>query len=116
MSIIVKICGMTTSADALAAAEAGADAIGLMFYDRSPRHVSLKTAAEIARQLPPTVLKVGVFVNAPEETILRALGECALNILQFHGDEPPDYCLSFPVMTIKAFRIRDAKSLHALPA
>jgi phosphoribosylanthranilate isomerase len=116
MSTIVKICGITSPADALAAAEAGADAIGLMFYDRSPRHVSLASAAEIARQLPSNVLKVGVFVNAPEETVLRALGECALNLLQFHGDEPPEYCLSFPVMTIKAFRIRDAKSLHALPA
>jgi phosphoribosylanthranilate isomerase len=115
MGTIVKICGITNPADALAAAEAGADAVGLMFYEQSPRHVSLKTASEIARQLPPSVIKVGVFVNAPEEVVLRAAGECALNLLQFHGEETPEYCLSFPVMTLKAFRIRDAESLGALP-
>jgi phosphoribosylanthranilate isomerase len=115
MSVIVKICGITSIADALAATNAGADALGLMFYEKSPRHVALKTAAEIARQLPPFVIKVGVFVNAPEAVVMRAVSECGLNILQFHGDETPEYCQLFPVMTIKAFRIRDAASLKALP-
>jgi phosphoribosylanthranilate isomerase len=115
MSTIVKICGLTSLADAEAAADAGADAIGLMFYEASPRNVSLKTAAEIARQLPTVVIKVGVFVNAPEDLVTRAIAECGLNILQFHGDESPEYCGLFPVMTIKAFRIRDAQSLLALP-
>ncbi len=114
MSAIVKICGITSPADALAAAGAGADALGLMFYEKSPRHVPLKTAAEIARLLPPFVIKVGVFVNAPEELVLRAIGECDLNLLQFHGDESPEYCRLFPVMTIKAFRIKDAGSLKPL--
>jgi phosphoribosylanthranilate isomerase len=114
MSTVVKICGITNAADALAAAGSGADALGLMFYEGSPRHVTVKAAAEIARQLPPSVIKVGVFVNAPEDAVLRAIGECGLNIVQFHGDETPEYCGLFPVMTIKAFRVRDAGSLKAL--
>jgi len=115
MSTIVKICGITSTADALAATEAGADALGFMFYEKSPRNIALKAAVEITRQLPPFVIKVGVFVNAPEAVVMRAVSECGLNILQFHGDETPDYCQLFPVMTIKAFRIRDAASLKALP-
>jgi phosphoribosylanthranilate isomerase len=114
MSTIVKICGITDIADGLAATEAGADAIGLMFHEPSPRHVSLKTAAAIARELPPFVIKVGVFVNAPEDAVLRAIGECGLNIAQFHGEETPEFCSLFPIMTVKAFRIRDADSLKAL--
>ena len=114
MSVIVKICGITSVADGLAAAEAGADAVGLMFYEGSPRHVSPQTAAEIARDLPPFVIKVGVFVNAPEVEVTRAISECGLNIVQFHGDESPDYVRRFPVMTIKAFRIRDESSLQPL--
>lgn len=114
MSTIVKICGITNPADALAAVEAGADALGLMFYEPSPRNIPLKLAAEIARQLPPFIVKVGVFVNAEEDTVSRAIGECGLNIAQFHGDETPEFCKLFPVMTIKAFRIRDAGSLKAL--
>jgi phosphoribosylanthranilate isomerase len=114
MSTIVKICGITSPADALAAATAGADAIGLMFYEGSPRHVTTATAVKIVRELPPHVIKVGVFVNAPEDLVQRAIAECTLNIVQFHGDETPEYCGLFPVMTIKAFRIRDADSLLAL--
>src|SRR5450759_3619837 len=95
MSVKVKICGITSPADAVAAAEAGADLIGLMFYKESPRQVSLQTAAKIARVLPPFVLKVGVFVNAPEDLVVRAVGECGLNLLQFHGDEPPEFCTQF---------------------
>jgi phosphoribosylanthranilate isomerase len=114
MSTIVKICGITSAADGAAAAEAGADALGLMFYEKSPRHVTMKAAAEIVRQLPPFVIKVGVFVNAPEELVMRAIGECGLNVLQFHGEETPEYCALFPVMTIKAFRVRDAESLTSL--
>lgn len=115
MSVKVKICGITSPADAVAAAEAGADLIGLMFYEKSPRHVSLQTAAKIARALPPFVVKVGVFVNAPEDWVVRAIGECGLNLLQFHGDEPPEFCTRFGVMSMKAFRIRDLKSLKELP-
>jgi len=115
MSVKIKICGITTVADAAAAAEAGADLIGLMFYEKSPRHISLKTAAKIAGAIPAYVLKTGVFVNPPEELVTRAIGECGLNFLQFHGDEPPEFCVQFGIMSMKAFRIRDRRSLKSLP-
>ena len=86
MSVTVKICGITSEADALAAAEAGADAIGLMFYEDSPRHVTLEQARAISAALPPHVMRVGVFVNAKEAFVHQALNECVLNILQFHVD------------------------------
>jgi phosphoribosylanthranilate isomerase len=114
MAVQVKICGITNPADGLAAAAAGADALGFVFYDASPRHVTVEAASEIVRQLPPLVVKAGVFVNAPEELVLQAIGACGLNLLQFHGEEPPEYCLQFGLMSMKAFRIRDAESLSAL--
>jgi phosphoribosylanthranilate isomerase len=116
MSVKVKICGITSTADALAAIEAGADMLGLNFCEASPRHISLPMAAEIARQVPPFVVKVGVFVNADEGLVTRAIGDCGLNLLQFHGDEAPEYCTQFGLMCMKAFRIRDVESLKALPA
>ena len=114
MSIQVKICGITSVADAQAAVGAGADLIGLMFYDKSPRHVTLETAAEIARSISPFVVKVGVFVNPTEELVTRAIAECNLSLLQFHGEETPEFCTKFGVMSMKAFRVRDAESLRAL--
>jgi phosphoribosylanthranilate isomerase len=115
MSVIVKICGITNVPDAVAAVEAGADALGFMFYDASPRHVSIREAAGIIRELPPLVMKVGVFVDAPEDTVMRAIGDCGLSLLQFHGHETPEYCTQFGLMSMKAFRIRNAESLAALP-
>jgi phosphoribosylanthranilate isomerase len=114
MPVKVKICGITNRPDGMAAAEAGADALGFVFYDHSPRRISVEAAAGLIRQLPPFVMKVGVFVNAPADLVLRAVRECGLNLLQFHGDEPPEYCLQFGLMSMKAFRIRDAASLQAL--
>jgi len=114
MSVKVKICGITSAADANASVEAGADALGFMFYDQSPRHVSVPAAAEIIRELPPFVMKVGVFVNASEDTVQRAIAECGLNLLQFHGEETPEFCTQFGLMSMKAFRMRDAGSLKDL--
>ena len=114
MSVKVKICGITSVADALVAAEAGADMIGLMFYEPSPRNITLATAVEISRALPPFVLKVGVFVNPDEQLVTRAIAECGLNLLQFHGDETSDFCTQFGVMSLKALRVRDAESLKPL--
>src|SRR3954468_1258739 len=111
MSTIVKICGITNTDDGLAAVEVGADAIGLMFFEPSPRNVSLQTAGEIASRLPPYIIKVGVFVNPTEELVSRAVTDCGLNVLQFHGEETPEFCQLFPVMSIKAFRIKDESSL-----
>ncbi len=115
MGVQVKICGITSEGDGCAAAAAGADMIGLMFYERSPRHVSWANAAAIARALPPHVLKVGVFVNPPVAAVQRAIAECGVSLLQFHGEETPEFCTQFGVRSLKAFRIRDAASLTALP-
>ena len=115
MSTRVKICGITNLADAQAAVAAGADVLGLNFYEGSPRRVSMKTAAEISKQLPPFVMRAGVFVNADEDLVTRAIGECGLSLLQFHGDEPPEFCTQFGLMSMKAFRIRDVESLKEVP-
>jgi phosphoribosylanthranilate isomerase len=115
MAVTVKICGITNVADGRAAADAGADALGFVFCEQSPRRVAIEAAAEIIRALPPFVVKVGVFVNAPEELVFRAIAECGLSLLQFHGEETPEYCVQFGVMSMKAFRIRNADSLLALP-
>ena len=115
MAVKVKICGITNLRDARAAVEAGADALGFVFCEKSPRRVSLESAAGIIRELAPFIMKVGVFVDAPTDLVYRAIGECGLNVLQFHGEETPEYCLQFGLMTMKAFRMRDEKSLLLLP-
>ncbi len=112
----VKICGITNPADASTAVEAGADALGFMFYRPSPRWVACERAAEIIRELPPFVAKVGVFVNPTEQEVRRAIGDGGLDTLQFHGEEPPEFCRRFGLKVIKAFRIRDAESLATLRA
>jgi phosphoribosylanthranilate isomerase len=115
METRVKICGITNVADAQAAVEAGADAIGFIFYEKSPRFVSIETAAEISKQLPPFLMRVGVFVNAPEEFIFRAMSEIGLSMLQFHGHETPEYCVQFGLMSMKAFPMRNEESLKEIP-
>jgi phosphoribosylanthranilate isomerase len=114
MSVKVKICGITNASDALAAVESGADALGFMFYEKSPRRISIPQAVEVIRELPPFIMKVGVFVDAEEDTVMRAIGDCGLTMLQFHGQETPEYCMQFGLMNMKAFRMRDAESLKAL--
>ncbi len=114
MKTQVKICGITSVADGLAAAEAGADLIGLMFYEASPRRVSLAQALEITHALPPFVLRVGVFVNPSPDLVLQAISECHLSMLQFHGDETSDFCTQFGLMSMKAIRMRDETSLAQL--
>lgn len=115
MDTKIKICGITNPTDALAAVEAGADALGFIFYERSPRYVSLKAAVDISRQLPPFVMRVGVFVNAEEGLILRAIGEAGLTMLQFHGDEAPEFCRQFGLMSMKAFRVHGPETLDQIP-
>jgi phosphoribosylanthranilate isomerase len=114
MGTRVKICGITNLADAQAAIEAGADALGFNFYEQSPRHLTEADAAGISRELPPLIMRVGVFVNAPEDLVVRAIGEGNLGLLQFHGDEPPEFCTQFGLMSMKAFRIRDAETLKEI--
>lgn len=115
MSVRVKICGITSLVDGQTAVEAGADLVGFVFYPQSPRFVRIEEAAAISAALPAAVLRVGVFVNADPELVWRAVQLCGLGLLQFHGEEPPEFCLQFGLMTMKAFRIRDAASLAILP-
>ena len=116
MNVKVKICGITRTTDALAAADAGADALGFMFYVSSPRCVNHERAAQIIRELPPFVARVGVFVNPTEAEVREAIARCGLDTLQFHGEETPEFCRKFGLKVIKAFRIRDAASLQATGA
>ena len=114
MPVRVKICGITNTADAVAAVEAGADALGFMFFESSKRNVSPNLAAEIIRELPPLVSKAGVFVNATEDYIRRTMEKTGINILQLHGEETPEFCTRFePFPVVKAFRMRDHDSLSA---
>lgn len=115
MSVRIKICGITNVEDARAAVAAGADALGFMFYERSPRCVSPHAAAEIVRAVPPFVARVGVFVNASEAEVRRAVAESGVDTVQFHGDETPEFCRRFaPLKVYKAFRIQSAASLAGL--
>ena len=98
----------------MAAAEAGADAIGLMFYEDSPRHVTISQAKVISEALPKHIVRVGVFVNAEESLISQAVIDCTLNILQFHGDESPEDCGRYNVMSLKAFRMQGPETLEAM--
>ena len=103
----VKICGITRPDDGRHAARAGADAIGLVFYPPSPRYVSPRQAADIVAALPPFVTTVGLFVDAPPEQIAALLEQVPLDMLQFHGDELPEYCAAFQRPWINALRMRD---------
>jgi len=106
MATAVKICGITRPEDALAAARAGAHAIGLVFYAKSPRHVTPARAAEIIRVLPPFVTTVGLFVDATAEGVRAALAEAPVGLLQFHGDETPEFCCQFKRPYVKAVRVK----------
>ena len=86
METKVKICGITNLDDALAAVEAGADALGLMFYEASPRCISIEAAQVIAAKLPPHILRVGVFVDPEPDLVMLAMRRCDLSLLQFHGE------------------------------
>jgi phosphoribosylanthranilate isomerase len=102
----VKICGITRAADAAAAARAGADAIGLVFYPPSPRFLSVERAREIRDALPPFVQSVALFVNADAAQIAQVIGRVHPAMLQFHGDEPPEFCAQFGLPFVKAYRMR----------
>lgn len=101
----VKICGITRVEDARAAIDSGADALGLVFYSKSPRYVELSVAANIARTIGPFVTIVGLFVNAGEAQVREAVKTVGLDMLQFHGDEDEVYCAQFERPYIKAIRM-----------
>jgi len=103
----VKICGLTREQDVRSAVALGADAIGLVFHAPSPRAVSLELASALAAQVPAFVTVVGLFVDAEPEAVRRVLRQVPLGALQFHGNEPPDYCGIFARPWIKALAMRD---------
>ena len=110
----VKICGITRREDAREAVRLGADAIGLVFYPPSPRALSVARAREIVEGLPPFVTVVGLFVDEPREGIARVLHQVRIDLLQFHGREPPEACREFGRPYIKAVRMRDGVDLHQI--
>ncbi|MDA8427872.1 MAG: phosphoribosylanthranilate isomerase [Geobacteraceae bacterium] len=111
----VKICGITSPEDAFTAIEAGADALGFVFYSASPRHVSPEQAAAIIRGLPPFVQTVGLFVNEDSAIVNSIADQCGLDVIQLHGEETPEYCESIRRRILKAFRVKDITILDALP-
>ncbi len=111
----IKFCGMTRLSDALVAAENGANALGFIFYPRSPRYLPPEKARELIRRLPPEVIRVGVFVNEAVEKVKEIYHICGLDLVQLHGDENPDYCRRFPApMLIRAVSPRNGADLAVL--
>jgi phosphoribosylanthranilate isomerase len=110
----VKICGISNLEDALIAVEAGADALGFVFYDKSPRHVTPEQASEIIRHLPPFVQTVGLFVNESSDRINQLADQCGLDLIQLHGDEDAAFCSRLYRRVIKALRVKDITSLEEM--
>lgn len=110
----IKICGITSVEDALAVANAGADAIGLVFYEPSPRYVSIEQAEKIAKAVGPFVTTVALFVNADKKTIDSVLRQVPIQLLQFHGDESEEFCKQFARPYIKALRMREGVDVNQL--
>ena len=111
MKTRIKICGLTRLEDVQAAVGAGADAIGLVFYPPSPRHVDLATASKLARAIPPFVTIVGLFVNADPALVKATLAAVPIHLLQFHGDEDESYCRQFDHPYMKAARVKPGLDL-----
>ena len=103
--LLVKVCGITSTADAALAVDAGADAVGFVFWFMSPRRVDAARAAEISRELPESVLRVGVFVDHPPAEMGRIADAAGLDLLQLHGDEPPEALAGLPRPVLKAVRV-----------
>ena len=110
----VKICGITSFDDAISAAKFGADALGFVFYPKSPRYINIKDASLIMRKLPPFISRVGLFVNPDRELIFKILDSCELDIIQLHGDESPEFCNELPKRVIKAIRVKDSSFLDLI--
>lgn len=110
----VKICGLTREPDLAAAVDMGTDAVGLVFYAPSPRAVEIEQARGLLNALPPFVTSVGLFVDAEPAFVRAVLSGVTLDLLQFHGDEPPEYCVAFQRPWIKAVRMRPGTDLREL--
>ena len=113
MTTRIKICGITTLDDALMCIEQGVDALGLVFYPPSPRNISIQQAHEIIVGLPPFVTVVGLFMNAQTQEVNDVLSNCALDRLQFHGNESGEYCEQFDHPYFKAIAMGDGEQNFA---
>ncbi len=107
----IKICGITRQQDVQAVAASGADALGLVFYAGSPRHVTVSQAAQLARAVSPFVTVVGLFVNPAATEVQAALEAVPLDVLQFHGEETPEFCAQFGRPYLKAIRVKAGVNL-----
>lgn len=114
MKPLVKICGITNPEDALSAVKSGTDALGFVFYKKSPRYISINSALRICEQLPKELIKIGVFVNEEVEILDSILKAGFPDYFQFSGDETPDYCLRYANKAIKAFRINDKNDITTI--
>lgn len=112
MATRIKICGITRESDALAASEAGADAIGMVYYPKSPRAVNLAQAQRISRVIPPFISTVVLFVNPTAGEVRAVISKVQPDLLQFHGDETSKFCLQFERPYIKAVRAKSAAYLE----
>jgi len=112
--IPTKICGITNLMDAKVAVENGASAIGLIFYEKSPRAISIENAKSISKQLSYSVIRVGVFVNQNKDFIDKTISDVQLNMIQLHGDESSNFCNQFEVPVFKAVRIKNEASLSVM--
>ena len=110
----VKICGMTNLNDVKVAVDGGVDAVGFIFYKKSPRSVTMQAVREIVLELPPFVDSVGVFVNETAEQINKIADHCKLDRVQLHGDESPAFCKKIRRRVIKVIRVKDIQSLKKL--
>ncbi len=111
MSTRVKICGLTRTEDVESAVAAGADALGFVFYEPSPRAVSIADAQTLIRSVPAFVSVVGLFVNPTEQEVREVLSRLPLDLLQFHGDESPEFCSQFQRRWIKAIRVQNREQV-----
>ena len=116
MPIRIKICGITRYEDAKAAAEIGVDALGFIFYPKSPRSIAPESAAHIIRQLPPFISRVGVFVDETLERVMAVARATGIDTIQLHGNESPDYCSKLLLPVIKAFSVDASSDLNLLEA
>jgi len=110
----IKICGITNKVDAINASRLGVDMMGFVFYEKSKRRVSPMAAGDIINEIPPSIGRVGVFVDEDKDNVLKIAEDASLDTLQFHGNETPEYCKFFKdrFKVIKAFRLRDKKDLR----
>lgn len=112
--IPVKICGIKNIKDAEAAVKHGAKAIGFIFFNKSPRFISINNSISIANSLPKSIKKIGVFVNSPTDIINSIIKKVNLDLIQLHGDEPDEFCNFFDIPVIKAFQVKSIKDLQKI--